>query len=177
MPVYLDNRPLNDSFRLNELMVNSVDQGVLPVLLTTNFLFRQRFSEKRFIFDYEVSENSEPQAEIDIIFTLGARIGVAEVKADSGFKNDQVDRLLSLGQKINTDIILFSTIKRADSKEVADLFEYIQEKNLNIPVFILTEEALFAKELIELNKYFVVNYQNSFQKGPIIVADHASSTK
>jgi len=51
MPIYLDNRPLNDSFRLNELMVNSVDQGVLPVLLTTNFLFKQRFSGKRFIFD------------------------------------------------------------------------------------------------------------------------------
>jgi len=121
-------------------------------------------------------KNSEPLAEVDIIFTLGARIGVAEVKANSGFKNDQVDRLLNIGQKINADIILFSTIKRADSKEVKALFEYIEEKNLNIPAFILTEEALFVKELIDLNKYFIVNYENTFQKGPIIVADYASLT-
>lgn len=177
IPIYLNNRPLNDSFRLNELMVTSVDQGVLPVLLTTNFLFKQRFAGKRFIFDYEVSENSELLAEIDIIFTLGARIGVAEVKANRDFKNDQVDRLLNIGQKINSDIILFSSINRADSKEVKDLFEYIKEKNLNIPVFILTEEALFAKKLVSLNKYFVVNHDNTFPKGPIIVADHAPSTK
>ena len=175
IPIYIGSKPLNDSFRLNELMVNSVDQGVLPVLLTTNFLFKQQYSGKRFIFDYEVSENSEPLAEIDIIFTLGARIGIAEVKANSGFKNDQVDRLLNIGRKINADIILFSTIKRADSEEVKELFKYIKEKNLNIPAFILTEEVLFAKELVNLNKFFIVNYENTFQKGPIIVADYISS--
>lgn len=171
MPIYIDKEPLDDSFRLNELMVISVDQGVLPVLLTVNFLFNQRFPGKKFIFDYEVFEDSLLLGEIDIIFTLGPRLGIAEVKADSGFKNDQVDKLLNIAQRINANMILFSTIKKADSKEIKDLYDYIKEKNLNIPAFILTKEALFERKGIYLNRYFVIKYDDTFPKGPFIVSD------
>jgi hypothetical protein len=43
LPIFTDNGVSEDSFRLNELIINAVDQGVLPVLLTTSILYKQGF--------------------------------------------------------------------------------------------------------------------------------------
>ncbi len=171
IPIFSGSKILNDSFRLNELVITSVDQGVLPLLLTTNLLFKQRFSGKRFIFDYNILQSSELIAEIDIIFTLGARVGLAEVKADRGFDNDQVDRLLDIAQKINADMVLFSTLLSADSEEIKGLYDFLKTKNLSIPAFIITEKVLFERKLVDLGKYFRINYYNTFSKGAIIVTN------
>lgn len=147
---------LEDSFKLNELMCNAVDQGILPLLLTTNFLFKQRFCGKRFLFNNNVfDENSKKQlAEVDIIFTIGKLIGIAEVKADRGFEDhNQIDKLLDISKRINANLILFSTIKSKCSEEVQDLVNYLKTKEIDTSIFILTKEALFGRETINLGDY------------------------
>ncbi len=168
IPIFSKKNILDDSFRLNELVANAVDQGALPVLLTTSIIFNQKFAGKRFIFDSDIYEKIDLLAEIDIIFTFGKKIGLAEVKADRGFDIKQIDKLLNVARIVNADLVLFSTLKSCESQEINDLISHIKTKNLDIPAFILTKESLFEKNVVDLSKYFEVN-DNKFQNGPILI--------
>ncbi len=156
LPFLIGSTALEDSFKLNELVCNAVDQGILPVLLTANYLFRQKFCGKRFLFNYKIfDENMEGQlSEVDIIFTIGKLIGIAEVKADRGFDDyNQIDRLLDISARIDANFVLFSTLKSKNSDEVQDLLNYLKNKEIDTSVFILTKEVLFEKELVDLGDY------------------------
>ena len=172
IPAYLDNRALADSFRVNELILNAVDQGVLPVLLTLYFLARQRFVAQKYIFDCEVAVEGESQcfAELDIIFTLGRMIGVGEIKADRGFETEQVNRLIEIAQQIGARVLLFSTLKVRSSNEVRALYDHLQNRHLSMPALILPREVLFfSDDPINISKYFEVGLDNLFVSGPIIL--------
>jgi hypothetical protein len=69
IPIFLGTATLDDSFRLNELVCNAVDQGILPLLLTASFLFRQRFCGKRFLFNKDIydEKTNEKLGEVDLI--------------------------------------------------------------------------------------------------------------
>jgi len=169
VPIFDKNKALNDSFKLNELICNAVDQGVLPVLVTTYLLYKQKFRAIRFIFDIEIFENSKLIGEIDIFLTLGTRLGIAEVKADRGFEQDQVERILSVRDKIRADFVVFSTLKKSDSEEVQTLVTYLKSKEVDYPIFILTKEILFNDKVLDLSNYFNVDLRTeSFPKGVII---------
>ena len=170
IPVYLHNKVMGDAFRLNELIATAVDQGVFPVLLTILFLANQRFFGKRFIYDYEVFSGSNCLAEVDLVFTLGKRLGLAEVKADRGFNQQQVDRLLSVSIIAKADMLLFSTLKSIESEEVRTLFDYLSLKSLAIPAFIIGRESLFQEDMIDISSYFeVIHSESRFPTGPIIL--------
>lgn len=172
IPIFEGDDELGDYFRLNELIATAVDQGILALLLTMNFLFRQRFYMKRFINNYEVyrSDGSEKLAEIDLIFTLGSKIGLCEVKADRGFQQKQMDRMLSIAGYIDADLLLFSTLKDRNSTEVRELFSYLSKQGLKVPAFILARDTLFNNALIDIGSYFEVQRSdNEFRHGPIIV--------
>jgi hypothetical protein len=156
IPIFIGSATLEDSFKLNELIINAVDQGILPLLLTANFLFKQMFCGKRFLFNNILYDNNskEQLAEVDIIFTIGKLIGLAEVKADRGFEDHrQIDRLLYISKRINANLIIFSTLKSKNSEEVQDLMDYLKTTGIDISIFILTKEVLFEKELINLSDY------------------------
>lgn len=169
VPIYDKERAQYDSFKLNELICSAVDQGVLPVLVTTYLLRNQKHRGIRFIFDIEIFEGSNLIGEIDILLTLGGRLGIAEVKADRGFERAQIERVLNVRNKIRADFVIFSTLKAVDSVEVQDLVAYLKSKEINYPIFILTKEALFDEKVIDLSNYFHVDSRNrSFPKGVII---------
>ncbi len=173
LPIFVNNKASEDAFRLNELIINAVDQGVLPVLLTISLLFKQHFAIKRFIFDNDLfdKQTSKKLAEIDLIFTLGSRIGLGEIKTNWRFDEDKVKKMIDISNKINSDMVLFSTIKEKDSKDVQDLFKCLESMVLDIPAFIFTKEVLFDEDPVDLSKYFQINPQtNEFLKGPIIVS-------
>lgn len=172
IPAYQDNRALADSFRVNELILNAVDQGVLPVLLTLYFLARQRFVAQKYIYDCEVAVEGESQCfgELDIIFTLGRIVGVGEVKADRGFETEQVDRLIEIAKKVRAGVLLFSTLKPRASNEVKTLFDYLKARQLSVPAIILPREALFvSQKLIDISKVFEVGKDNRFFSGPVVL--------
>jgi len=172
IPIFSGERVSGDHFKLNELMSNAVDQGLLPLILTVYFLSRQKFYMKRFIYNYEVHplDYDEMLAEIDLIFTLGNRLGLSETKADRGFTSHQVDRLLDLANRMEADILLFSTLKGMDSEEVQSLVDYLRSKDLKIPAFIITREVLFEQSLVDLGPYFEVKRGDTrFPHGPIVI--------
>jgi len=64
-------------------------------------------------------------------------IGIVEVKADRGFEDHgQIDRLLDISERINADLILFSTIKSKYSEEVKELVRYLETKEADTSIFI-----------------------------------------
>lgn len=170
MPICDINKVEEDSLKLNELLINATDQGVLPVLLTLNVLNRQRFGGKKFIFDYELFDDKETLiGEIDIIFNFGRKIGLAEVKADRGFDEKQVLNLLKISEKIHVDLLVFSTLKDKNSDEVRSLVEILNQNHLTVPAFILTNEVLFKQISCDFTKYFEIRYDDNFPKGPIVI--------
>jgi hypothetical protein len=170
IPIFSGKDILNDSFKLNELLSNAIDQGVLPLMLTANFIFNQKILGIRFIFDSEILSNGTNIAEIDIIFTLAHKIGLAEVKTNSGFPRDQIDRYVKASQLVNADLLLFSTLKDKNSQEISDLIDYLKSLDLEIPAFILTREVLFRKEIPDISPYFHRDSSNEgFRKGPILI--------
>lgn len=172
IPLHLDGQVLSDSFRLNKLVANAVDQGVLPLLLTANFLSKQRYFGKRFLFEHNFHEKPTHDflSEVDIIFSLGRKLGLSEVKADRGFSEDQADRLVETTTKLEGDIALFSSIKSRNSEEINDLYQYLDSKNLDVTTLIVTEEVLFTDNFGKVGKYFR-KVVGSSESGPFIIEE------
>lgn len=169
LPICDENKVEEDSLRLNELLINVTDQGELPVLLTINILNQQKFGSKKFIFDYEFFDDEKKlNGELDIIFNFGRRLGLAEVKADRGFEKKQIENLLKISEKVEADLLVFSTLKEKDSKEVVSLVEILKQNHLSIPAFILTKEVLFSQAIHDFSKYFEI-HDEIFPTGPILV--------
>jgi hypothetical protein len=172
IPTFRNNRALTDSFRINELIVSAVDQGVLPVLLTLYFLTRQRFIAHKYFYNCELAIDFKPEyrGELDIIFTIGRMIGLGEIKADRGFEVGQVDSLIDIAMRIGARVLLFSTLKSRTSDEVKSLYAHLQNRQISVPALILSQEVLFVvDESITISKYFEVGKDNSLVSGPIIV--------
>jgi len=132
-----------------------VDQGVLSLLLTANILFKQRFIGKRFLFNNEVFDKKTGSllGEVDLLFIIGSRVGIAEVKSDRGFGDKkQIDKLLDLSKRMDIDLIIFSTLKKSDSIEVRELVAYLKSKKVNISTLILTREVLFERNAVDIGE-------------------------
>jgi len=169
MPICDGNKVEEDSLRLNELLINATDQGILPLLLTLNILNQQKWGSKKFIFNYELFDNKNTLiGEVDIIFTFGRKIGLAEVKADREFDTKQVKKLLNISQRINADMLVFSSLKEKNSEEIKSLVETLNQNHLSIPAFIFTKEILFGQTFHDFTKYFEI-HDDVFPVGPIIV--------
>jgi hypothetical protein len=172
IPTYRNNRALTDSFRVNELVASAVDQGVLPVLLTLHFLNSQKFIAPKYLYNCEFEVDGKPQlkGEADLIFTLGRKVGLAEVKADRGFDLTQVNKLVELGTQVDVDVLVFSTLKPRASDEVQSLYAHLARQQLPCLALILSEEVLFPKgESASITKLFEVRPDNTLLKGPLVV--------
>ena len=172
IPVSKEETPLDDSFRVNDLIANAVDQGVLAVLLTIFYLKRVGFYGTRFLYDCEVKEVGQTDLlqEVDVIFTFGRRLGLGEVKSDRGFELSQVDRIINIAARVNADLLIFTTLKGKDTEEVTKLTDHLTGKDLKIPAFIIPREELFSDKLNPMSEYFELRKQKTFPTGPIIIA-------
>ncbi len=172
IPVSAGGRSRGDHFRLNELVANAVDQGQLPLLLTRHMLSLLPFTMKRFLSSYDVSDadSGERTAEVDLVFTLSSLLGLAEVKADRGFEEEQTGRLIDLAMRVGADMLLFATLKSRDSQEVAALVEQLRVRSLAIPAFVATGDVLFSRESVDLGRYFWIDPRSSRRpSGPIVI--------
>lgn len=172
LPVHDAGVAATDSYRLNELVSNAVDQGVLPVLLVIRVMQMQRFVGNRWQVDVEVFEKGSDDrlAELDVLVTLGDRLGLVEAKADRGFDLEQADRMIQVSNRLKADFLCFATLRPKGSSEVSELSKWLDAKKLSVPAFILPKDALFANKL-DLGKFFEVNWQTGkFPRGPIVVS-------
>ena len=176
IPVHHEGKVAGDAFRLNELICNAVDQGILPLLLALHQLQAQPYNGKRFICNYNVySEQGSEIGEVDLAFTLGGRLGLAEIKAHRGFDNAQVDRLINVSKQVKADMLLFGTLLNKATPEINDLIEHLKTHQLSIPAFITGADVLLNNQRCDLYKYFErTSSKNSFEVGPILLKPSSS---
>jgi len=154
------NIEADDSYRLNELLTQAVDQGVLAVLLTMRVLWDQRFFGKRLFASIETRAKSSADnlAEIDIVFTLGSDFGLCEVKTEQDFDLDQSDKLIDLAETARANVVIFSTLKEKTSETVVQLKEHLENRKPRLPILILTRDTLISSEVLPLSEFYRAAY-------------------
>lgn len=170
-PVAIGTRAATDAYRINELVAGAVDQGVLPVLLALHLLSCRQFWGFRYDCNLNVMDGNQKVSEIDLIFTIGRRLGLGELKAHRGFDEGQIDRLLAVAQRVGAGLLLFGTLLPANDPGVRHVIGYLASKNLEIPAFVLTQESLLAPKQIRFTPHFEVDlWTQTFPCGPILIS-------
>jgi hypothetical protein len=70
---------------------------------------------------------------------------------------------------LNLDFGIFSCLLPADSVDLAGSIEYIRKKDLDFPILIVTNEALFSPSEVKLYRYLELSSAERFPVGPVIV--------
>ena len=77
--------------------------------------------------------------------------------------------MLDLSSKLKCDFAVLSCLLTKDNEEVKDAINYIRNKTLDFPMFIFTQEELFATSHTKFNKYFELTRRGEFITGPVLV--------
>lgn len=169
IPITTSNKSTGDHFKINHLVSRAVDQGQLATLLLIHYLYSQSTSIP-YIANYEIYDDSKLLSDIDVCVKLGNKLGLCECKSKQSFSEKQIDELVFIANKINCDFILLSCLLSKNDDGISRNIDYIKEKNINIPVFIITDEELFSPTPKRLYSYFEVNHRtNKFHSGPILI--------
>jgi hypothetical protein len=175
LPIYINQKPEADYYKLNQLVVRAVDQGQLSTILLLNYFASQQYRVFNHMANVEVFVGEKLVTDIDLIIRIGKKLGVCECKSNSGFDNKQIDDMLELSYKMKCDFAALSCLLKRDDKEVNEAISYIKSKAVDIPVFLFTYEELFAESHAQFNRYFEVSRSEEFIKGPVLV--QSSMTK
>jgi hypothetical protein len=153
VPIVVDGAPLGDALRLNELVANAVDQGSFPTLLIAHLIHEQHFVARRFVFDADVIDQSSGAqiAEVDLIFTIGHLLGVAEAKAARSFDLAQTERLLDAAERCEADLVVCATFLPSTHVDLRSFETAIAARNPRIPVVLVTAEDIFRTGTFDLS--------------------------
>lgn len=154
------NAEAEDSYRLNELLIQAVDQGLLAMLLTMRILWEQRFFGKRLLPSLMVYKegSQDPLLEVDIAFTLGRDLGLCEVKSGQDFDLKQTDGLLVFAESLGADLVIFSTLRESNDRTVVAISEHIEKRGTRLPILILTRSTLLASDVPHLSEVYKREY-------------------
>jgi hypothetical protein len=154
IPVSVGGEELVDSYKLNELVMTSVDQGVIPVLYVLSYIHEILVSGYHYLAGIEITDKSKivPNPEIDLIVNCIGKIGLFEIKAQRGFERKQFDRLIEVAKKINADFIVLAALLPKDSSEMVQAKEWL--KNCGVKNSLLSFEDILI-DTPKKNKDFV----------------------
>lgn len=169
LPVHQAGQVEKDGFKLNQLIVRAMDQGQMATLLVLNIFSQQNFRIFDFVSNLEVKKNAILKTDVDLFLRFGNKLGIAECKSASGFSDDQVDSLIDIASCMKCDFVVLSSLLSQSSTEIQDAVEYIQAKNLAIPILIFSKEVLFKEKPIKLLSFFESTIRGEFPKGAILV--------
>lgn len=171
LPLFLNDKQVSDYFRLNQLIVRSVDQGQLSTILLLNIFVQQKYRMFDFQSNLEVFKNNKLITDIDLLLKIGRRIGIAECKSTGGFSEKQINELIEIATIMQCDFIAFSSLIDCNSQELEDIVNILLAKNLEFPAFIFTREALFNPHSIAIQHCFEKHDSMSFKVGPIVISE------
>lgn len=169
IPVHTNGSVDKDKYRLNQLVVRSVDQGQLSTLLLLNLFKKQSFRVFDFITNVEMLRAGTVFSDADILFRWGKKLGIAECKSSRNFSTEQIDSMIEVIETLNLDFGLFSCLLSAESADLAQSIEYIRSKKLKFPILIITKEILFSSQDVKLYRYLEVSRAEQFRSGPVLV--------
>lgn len=169
IPVHTKGAVDKDKYRLNQLLVRAVDQGQLSTLLLLNLLEKQEMRIFDFISNVEMLRDGKVFSDADILCRFGKKLGIAECKSSRSFPREQIDSMVDVIRSLNLDFGIFSSLLPADSVDLAESMEYIRMKNLDFPILIVTNEALFSPSDVKLYRYLELSSAGRFPVGPVVV--------
>jgi hypothetical protein len=156
IPVSVGSKELVDSYKLNELVMVAMDQGVVPVLYVLSYLHEILVGGYHYLAEFEFFEagNSVADGEIDLILNCIGKVGLFEVKAQRGFDKNQFERMVKVAKKIEADFIVLATLLPKDHPELVDVKDWLKNSGFNHYLLSL-EELLMGdpkknKEFIKL---------------------------
>jgi hypothetical protein len=158
-----------DKYRLNQLLVRAVDQGQLSTLLLLNLLNKQEMRIFDFITNVEMFLEGKVFSDADILYRIGKKLGIAECKSSRSFPPEQIESMVDVIRSLNLDFGVFSCLLPADSADLAESMEYIRKKNLDFPILIITNEALFSPSEVKLYRYLELSSAGRLPAGPVLV--------
>ncbi len=169
IPITTSNKSTGDHFKINQLVSRAVDQGQLSTLLLIHYLYSQN-TNIQYMANYEIYDGSNLLSDIDVCVKLGDKLGLCECKSKHSFSEKQIDELVFVAKKIDCDFILLSCLLSKNDDEISRNIDYIKEKNIDIPIFVITNEELFSSKPKFLYNYFEVDHRtNKFHSGPILI--------
>lgn len=111
-------------YLLNLLLGRAIDQGFLTPLLTIYYLNYENWqSEEKMTYfspGVDIFRNGDHVAELDLFVVSEGEIIIGECKIGHDVSEEEIDKLISVGEDIGADVILFSTLSEF-SKECVDL--------------------------------------------------------
>ena len=160
---------VNDYFKLNHLIIRAIDQGQLSTILLLYFLYKQNYYLD-YISNIIVIKDNITITDIDLFVKIGRRIGILESKSYGSFEEKQIDDLLDTALSLKCDFVGFSTLLKNNDQKVIDMFNYIKEKPVNIPIIIITGDDLFNSKNNMASPFFEPFYfGNKYPTGPLFV--------
>lgn len=176
LPVSINQKPEADYYKLNQLVTRAVDQGQLSTILLLNYFASQQYRVFNFMANYEVFDESVLITDIDLIVRMGNKIGICECKTSSGFDQKQIDGMIDMCSKFKFNFGVLSCLLRKNEAEVVEAINYIRTKAIDIPIFIFTQEELFATSHIQFSKFFELTRKDEFITGPVLVFQEKSKS-
>lgn len=142
-------------FRLNELAIQAVEQGSIPVALTHRFFRKISINQTLRLFGAEIS-NDSLKIDVDYITTYHGSLVLVECKDfKSGVlpkekKNamQQLSNLVALAKRVDALIVVLSTLLPHPSPEYDDIVRQIQKMRDNTKISI---------HLLSLSKNGIIN--------------------
>lgn len=139
-PTPLNNDVLQWRYRLNELVAQGVDQGVLPHLLAVRHLttqYRGRDSALLGLLpgvDFlpldQLASSGRQQGEADLVAIVDGRMLLAECKrSGSELRDDDIDKTLWLASQFDNSIAVFAT--PTDFSKASDAVDYLERNRTN----------------------------------------------
>lgn len=150
LPVFAGGRDLPDTFRLNEQFIAGVDQGQVPVLLTALQLQAQRWPYVPFVVEHELFAGDAWLAEVDLIFGLGNRIGLCEVKSNTEFDLSQIRRQVSQAGRVGAALVLLASLFPEDSAHYGRLRKDLAK--FSFPILLIGKETLLGQRPLDIGR-------------------------
>jgi hypothetical protein len=151
LPVFVESRELKDSYKLNEMVANAVDQGIVPILFFLGYFHDLDIQIYNYLANVEIYEKGSNALKIEIDFVLNClgRIGLFELKAKRGFDKNQIDKLINFSKLIEADFIGLVSFLPGNDPRVLEAKEWLRD--CGVENVIISFEDIFNESSFKNN--------------------------
>jgi hypothetical protein len=150
LPIVDKGVVIPDSVKLNEIFIESIDQGQLTMLLVNEILNDQNLRNKKLYYNYNIFQNDELLTDIDILAILNSLVGFIEVKSNRKFDISQSIKLIETASRLEVDFLIFASLYPSNHESISSFVTEIKDYD-DKSIIILTGDTLFSEKKININ--------------------------
>ena len=153
LPITHKGSIIQESVRLNELFIESIDQGQFSMLLINEIIKKQNLRNKNIYYNLNIYKKNDLITDIDILLIMNNLIGFFEVKSNRNFNIKQAKSLIEISEELQIDFIVFSSLLTRDCNDTSDFINELKSIDTNLSIIVITAEILFSDKIIQFKKY------------------------